>query len=176
MTEPVAGRLEYLPHARDRVVELTSRHPFLVQSLCNQVFERAAVTGTRTITPDDVAEAATEMVRDNEHFRTLWGYAGTERRRLLLALCDQLAKGPDAVNFDLLELKLDELGVPVRRRRELPDDIAELRELELIDFVDSPRGGAYRLSLPLMAKWLQTNVDFRDVVVRAQQEAMELHP
>ena len=176
VTEPVAGRLEYLPHARDRVVELTSRHPFLVQSLCNRVFERAAATGVRTIAPDDVAEAATEMVRDNEHFRTLWGYAGTERRRLLLALCDQLAKGPDAVNFDLLELKLDELGVPVHRRRELPDDIAELRELELIDFVDSPRGDAYRLSLPLMAKWLQTNVDFRDVVVRAQQEAMELHP
>ena len=176
VTEPVAGRLEYLPHARDRIVELTSRHPFLVQSLCNQVFERAAVTGRRTITPDDVEEAATEMVRDNEHFRTLWGYAGTERRRLLLALCDQLAKGPDEVNLDLLELKLDEIGVPVRRRRELPDDIAELRELELIDFVNSPRGGAYRVSLPLMAKWLQTNVDFKDVVVRAQQEAMEIQP
>ena len=176
VTEPVAGRLEYLPHARDRVVELTSRHPFLVQSLCNQVFDRAAVTGRRTVTPDDVQEAATEMVRDNEHFRTLWGYAGSERRRLLLALCDQLSKGPDAVNLDLLELKLDELGVHVHRRRELPDDIAELRELELIDFVDSPRGGAYRLSLPLMAKWLQENVDFRDVVVRAQQETMETQP
>ena len=176
VTEPVAGRLEYLPHARDRVVELTSRHPFLVQSLCNQVFDRAVMTGSRTITPDDVEEAATDMVRDNEHFRTLWGYAGTERRRLLLALCDQLAKGPDEVNLDLLELKLDQLGVPVHRRRELPDDIAELRDLELIDFVGSPRGGAYRLLLPLMAKWLQTNVDFQDVVLRAQQEAMEIQP
>ena len=174
VTEPVAGRLEYLPHARDRVVELTSRHPFLVQALCNQVFERAAVTGRRTVTPDDVKEAATEMVRDNEHFRTLWGYARTERRRLLLALCDQLSQGPDPVNLDLLELKLDELGVPAQRHRELADDVAELRELELIDFVDSPRGGDYRLSLPLMAQWLQQNIDFKDVVVRAQQEAMEV--
>ena len=176
VTEPVAGRLEYLPHARDRVVELTSRHPFLVQSLCNQVFERAAATGTRTVTADEVEDAATEMVRDNEHFRTLWGYAGNERRRLLLALCDRLSKGPDAVNLDLLELKLDEVGVQVQRRRDLSDDIAELRELELIDFVDSPRGGSYRLSLALMAKWLQTNVDFKDIVVRAQQEAMETQP
>ncbi|MYD85119.1 MAG: hypothetical protein F4018_11140 [Acidobacteria bacterium] len=176
MTEPVAGRLEYLPHARDRVVELTARHPFLVQSLCNQVFERAAAVGTRTVTADQVMEAATEMVRDNEHFRTLWDYAGTERRRLLLALCDRLSKGPDAVNLDLLELKLDEAGVQVHRRRELGDDIAELRELELIDFVDSPRGGSYRMSLPLMAKWLQENVDFSDVAARAQQEAMETQP
>ena len=176
VTEPVAGRLKYLPHARDRVVELTSRHPFLVQSLCNQVFERAAAAGTRTVTADQVMEAATEMVRDNEHFRTLWDYAGTERRRLLLALCDRLSKGPDAVNLDLLELKLDEVGVQVHRRRELADDIAELRELELIDFVDSPRGGSYRMSLPLMAKWLQENVDFSDVAARAQQEAMETQP
>ena len=176
VTEPVAGRLEYLPLARDRVVELTSRHPFLVQSLCNQVFERAAAAGTRTVTADQVMEAATEMVRDNEHFRTLWGYAGSERRRLLLALCDRLSKGPDAVNLELFELKLDELGVQVHRRRELADDIAELRELELIDFVDSRRGGSYRLSLPLMAKWLQENVDFSDAAARAQQEAMETQP
>ena len=176
VTEPVAGRLEYLPHARDRVVELTSRHPFLVQSLCNQVFERAAAAGTRTVTADEVEEAATEMVRDNEHFRTLWRYAGSERRRLLLALCDRLSKGPDAVNFDLLELKLDEVGVQVHRRRELADDIAELRELELIDLVDSPRGGSYRLSPPLMAKWLQENVDFSEVAARAQQEALETQP
>ena len=176
MTEPVAGRLEYLPHARDRVVELTSRHPFLVQSLCNQVFERAAAAGTRTVTADEVEKATTEMVQDNEHFRTLWGYAGSARRRLLLALCDRLSKGPDAVNLDLLELKLDEVGVQVQRRRELADDITELRELELIDLVDSPRGGFYRLSLPLMAKWLQENVDFNDVAARAQQEAMETQP
>ena len=176
VTEPVAGRLEYLPHARDRVVELTSRHPFLVQSLCNQVFEHAAASGTRTVTADEVEDAATEMVRDNEHFRTLWGYAGSERRRLLLALCDRLSKEPDAVNLDLLELKLEELGVQVHRRRELADDIAELRELELIDLVDSPRGGSYRLSLPLMTKWLQGNVDVSEVAARAQQEAMEAQP
>ena len=173
VTDPVAGRLEYLPRARDRVLELTSRHPFLVQSLCNQVFERAAVTGRRRVTPDIVEEAAAELVQDNEHFRTLWDYAGGERRRLLLALCDQLAQEPDAVDIDLLQRKLDELGVPLRRRRELLDDIAELRDLELMDLIDSPRGRAYGLSVPLMGKWLQQNVDFQDIVHRARQEAME---
>ena len=63
--------------------------------------------------------------------------------------------------------------MPAQPRRELADDVAELRELELIDFVESPRGGDYRLTLPLMAQWLQQNIDFKDVVVRAQQEAME---
>ena len=171
VTEPVEGRLGYLPQARDRLVELCACHPFLVQSLCSRVFERAASGGNRTITVGAVEEAATEMVRDNEHFRTLWDYAGTARRRLLLALCDHLAKGPDAVNLDLFSVKLQEHGVPLRRDSELDGDIAELRELELLDFDDSYRGGTYRLSVPLMARWLRMNEDFKALVVRARQEA-----
>ena len=171
VTEPVEGRLGYLPQARDRLVELCACHPFLVQSLCSRVFERAASGGDRTITVAAVEDAATEMVRDNEHFRTLWDYAGTARRRLLLALCDHLAAGPDAVNLDLFGVKLQEHGVPLRRDSELDGDVEELRELELLDFDDSYRGGTYRLSVPLMARWLRRNEDFKALVVRAKQEA-----
>ncbi len=173
VTDPVAGRLEYLPRARDRVLELTSRHPFLVQSLCNQVFEQAAETGRRTVTLELVEEAATTLVRDNEHFRTLWDYAGNERRRLLLALCDKLATGPDPVNLDFFDRKLDEHRVPVRPGPVLSDDLTALRELELVEYANSPRGDNYRLAVPLMAKWLRHNVDFDDIVRRARQEAME---
>ena len=171
VTQPVEGRLGYLPHARDRLVELCACHPFLVQSLCNRVFEQAASGGTPTITVEAVEQAATEMVRDNEHFQTLWDYAGSARRRLILALCDRCSEGPDPVRLDLLEIKLHDDGVPVRRFSELSDDVAELRELELIEFDDSYRGGTYRLSVPLMARWLQVNMDFDDVVKRAKQEA-----
>ena len=171
VTQPVEGRLGYLPHARDRLVELCARHPFLIQSLCNRVFEQAASGGTPTITVEAVEQAATEMVRDNEHFQTLWDYAGSARRQLILALCDHLSDSPDAVSLELLDIKLRENGVPIHRFSELSDDIAELRELELIELDDSYRGGTYRLSVPLMARWLQVNVDFDDVVKRAKQEA-----
>ena len=173
VTEPVEGRLAYLPQARDRLVKLCARHPFLIQSLCNRVFEQAAATGASTVTVDAVQQAATEMVRDNEHFRTLWDYTGSARRGLLLALCDRLQDGPDAVNLDLFEVELRKLGVPLRRVRELADDVMELRELELLDFDDSYRRGTYRLAVPLMAHWLRMNVDFDDLVVRAREEAME---
>ena len=173
VTEPVEGRLAYLPQARDRLVELCAGHPFLVQSLCNRVFEQAAATGDSTATVDAVQRAATEMVRDNEHFRTLWDYTGSARRRLLLALCDRLQGEPDAVNLDLFEVEFRERGLPLRRVRDLADDVTELRELELLDFDESYRGGTYRLAVPLMAEWLKMNVDFDDLVVRAREEAME---
>ena len=112
VTEPVEGRLAYLPQARDRLVKLCARHPFLIQSLCNRVFEQAAATGASTVTVDSVQQAATEMVRDNEHFRTLWDYTGSARRGLLLALCDRLKGEPDAVNLDLFKEELRKREVP----------------------------------------------------------------
>ena len=173
VTEPVEGRLNYLPHARDRVVNMCAGHPFLIQSLCNRVFERAVSGGGPTITLDAVERAAMEMVRDNEHFRTLWDYAGSARRRLLLALCDRFSEEPDAVNLDLLGAKLRDYEVPFRRATDLADDIDELRELELLDVDGSYRSGTYRLSVPLMANWLRMNVNFGELLVRARQEAME---
>ena len=172
VAEPVEGRLDYLPQARDRIVELCARHPFLIQSLCNRVFEQAASRNVRTITVGIVERAATEMVEDNEHFRTLWDYAGSARRRLLLAFCDRLAEGPDPVNLDLLEVKLRENRVPFLGVSDLADDIQELREIELIDLDDRDHRPAYRLAVPLMAKWLRSNVDFEDLLVRARRAGL----
>ena len=168
VVEPVEGKLRYLPHACDTLVELCSCHPYLVQLLSSGVFDRVAAGDDRTITKDIVERAATDMAGDNGHFRTLWGYAGTERRRLVLMLCARLAEGRDPVNLDLLGMALEERGVENRRSTDLADDIAELRELELLDFDDSYRGGTYRISVPLMAKWLQQNVDMDELVARAR--------
>ena len=169
--EPVAGKLRYLPQAADRLVELCACHPFLIQSLCSRVFDRAATGEDRIITTEVVEQAANEMVRDNEHFQTLWDYAGTERRRLLLMLCDRLAEGPDAINLDLIRVALQDNRVRVPGIEGLADDISALRELELISFDDSYRGGTYRLSIPLMAMWMKENKDFDETVARAREEA-----
>ena len=166
--EPVEGKLRYLPHACDTLVELCSCHPYLVQLLSSGVFDRVAAGEDRTITKDVVERAATDMASDNGHFRTLWGYAGTERRRLVLMLCARLAMGRDPVNLDLLGMALEKREVEIRGSTDLADDIAELRELELLDFDDSYRGGTYRISVPLMAKWLQQNVDMDELVARAR--------
>ena len=170
VTEPVAGRLRYLPQARDRLVSLCAGYPLLIQSLCSQVFDQAADGGERTITIDVLERAVAEMVRDNEHLRKPWADAGTERRRLILALCHRLNRGSDAVNIPLLLRQFEECGVRVRRDQEVADDIAELREMELVDLDTSYRGGTYRLSVPLMARWMEMNVDFDELVVRTRME------
>lgn len=160
VTRPVEGRLTYVPDARDRVVELCSQQPFLIQSLCNRIFERAVLSEERTVTVGAAESCAEDMTRDNEHFRTLWDYAATERRRFILTLCRKLADGPDPITLSLLEMKLEESGVAIPRAESLGEDLEFLRELELLKLQDSPRGSAYVLAVPLMANWIGHNVDF----------------
>ena len=174
VTRPVEGRLTYVPDARDRVVELCSQQPFLIQSLCTRIFERAVLSEERTVTVGAAESCAEDMTRDNEHFRTLWDYAETERRRFILALCRNLADGPDPITLSMLEMKLEESGVAISREENLGDDLEFLRELELLKLQDSPRGSAYVLAVPLMANWIRQNVDFehqRRLAVREREDS-----
>lgn len=174
VTRPVEGRLSYVPEARDRVVDLCARHPFLIQSLCNRIFDRAAESGRRLVTVGDANRAAMEMVRDNEHFRTLWDYAETERKRLILAWCQRLQQGPDPVTLTLLETKLEESGVIVPRGHRLGDDLEFLRELELVKLDNRTRESAYALAVPLMGMWIRSSIDFENQRRRAVREGEEL--
>ena len=172
VTQPVDDRLVYVPEARDLVVELCASQPFLIQSLCNRIFECAARSKRRTVTVDDVNAAAEAMTEDNEHFRTLWGYAGTERRRFLLALCQNLGDRTP-ITLGLLERSLGRHGVQLQRDERLGDDLEFLRELELLELQGARGGSAYRLAIPLMAAWIERNEDFENQRRRAVEEFEE---
>ena len=173
VTRPVDGRLVYVPEASDRVVELCARQPFLIQSLCNRLFESATRSRRRTVTVDDVETAAGVMTEDNEHFRTLFkDDAGSERRRFLLALCADLGDRTPAT-LNLLERRLDSDGVHLHRSERLGDDLEVLRELGLLELRRTRGESEYRLAIPLMAAWMERNVDFEDQRIRAVKEFEE---
>jgi len=172
VTEPVRGRLVFVPEARDQIVDLCARQPFLIQSLCNRIFDQAAGSGELTITLGAVASAAAEMVRDNEHFMTLWDYARTEVRRLILQLCVELADEPDPVTSEILSERLAELRV-IRSSTQLSDDIAALRELDVLEERHVRGGMSYRVTVPLMATWIREHVDFRLQIAAARRESEE---
>lgn len=169
--EPVKGRLTYLPQARDQVVQLCACRPFILQSFCTRIYERAVGSGERTITSAFVEASITAMLHQNKHFETLWTYAETDRRRFLIALCGRFAEGPDPVNLDFLEAKLVEYGI-LSREKDLVDDLVELQELEMLEFDPSHRGGTYRVTVPLIARWVAVK-DFNTLVALARHEAME---
>jgi type I restriction enzyme M protein len=170
VTQPAAKQLSFAQAARDLVVDLCACQPFLIQSLCNRIFERSARTGERIVTEAIVRETADEFVEDNEHFPTQWEDAQTDRRRLLLALSARLATGPDLVTFEVLENRLQDLGVPVIAV-DLEQDLDGLHELELLRLDPTERGRVYRIAVPLMREWIDHHFDFGELVRRAIRES-----
>jgi len=180
VTEPVRDQLTFSQEAIERVIEVTARQPYLMQCLCNRVFDYAVQTKSRSITVSVVDVAAHGLVRDNEHFASLWDYAGLgpvtgrHRRQLILLLCALSFKQATHMGFGTLHEQLAQVGVDVGDEA-LDTDLSYLRELELIDFSGEIGDGEYRLSIPLMADWIAQQQDADVVGSRARTEAEEEH-
>ncbi|MDD3813126.1 MAG: N-6 DNA methylase [Desulfocapsaceae bacterium] len=174
VTEPVKGRLVYSREAAEWAIVLTNRQPFLLQSLCNRIFDMAAQLKHRSITLEMVNEAAALLADDNEHFRSLWTYSGSDRRRFILGLINKETDGADPLRFGVLRELLSTHGVEVEDDT-LSDDLEFLRELELVDLVGEGESGHYALAIPLMGKWIGRQHDFEVLKNKARMETEDNH-
>jgi type I restriction enzyme M protein len=178
VVEPVRGKLTYSPEAVDRVLTLTAKQPYLLQCLCNRVFDFAAVTKSRVVTVDSVDEAAAALVKDNEHFASLWDYAaqgipsGRCRRQYLLSVLAGTFRRSVDIDFGGLHETIVQQGVEVGDEA-LAGDLEYLRELDLISLNTDHGSGRYRLAIPLMADWIEQQQDEEVVRRRAMAEAEE---
>jgi len=111
-------------------------------------------------------------VKDNEHFASLWDYAGSARRRLILMLCAERSSRADLVAFGELHELLAQCGVEISNEL-LDADLVALRELELIDLVGKIGDGHYQLSIPLMGAWIEQQHDYEVVLSCARAESEE---
>ena len=173
ITEPVKGRLSYAKSAVERAFVLTAGQPYLLQCLCNRVFDIAARTGIRSITIDHVNDAAAALVEDNEHFASLWDYTEFDRRRFLLYVLHREANGPDQMRLGVIEAKLEEAGVELREEIVIAD-LEYLRELELVDLHGESSGTYYTLTIPMMGQWLESQQDYDILRSRARAEAEDI--
>ena len=95
---------------------------------------------SRSITLSSVEQAAIALVKNNEHFASLWDYAaqgaatGRCRRQYLLFLCaDSFRHGVD-IDFGGLHETLAQHGIEISDEA-LAADLEYLRELDLVEFV-----------------------------------------
>ena len=118
------------------------------------------------------------LVRDFEHFASLWDYAGQGpeagrcRRQMILVLCALSFKQGTHIGFGTLQEQLAQAGVDVSDEV-LDADVTYLRELELLDFSGVIGVGEYHLAIPLMAAWIEQQQDADVVASRARTEAEE---
>lgn len=177
VVEPVRSRLVFAPDAVEKIVSLCGRRPNLIQVLCNNLFYEAKESGNRSITASIVESIAIEkMTGENEHFATLWQYAGTERKRLILSLCAHLARQGIPVTFSIIEEEIQSAGIFIPRAEKLEDDITDLLEQEVLVRSSTPLITTYAVSVPLLESWIMNNYgDLQMLVRRALRDAEEKH-
>jgi type I restriction enzyme M protein len=168
--DPVKRRLTYTREAVDHLIRVSARQPFVMQCLCNRVFDLAAELKARTVGLDLVERACEEIIQGWEHFASLWDYAGTHRRRFLLALVHRDSKENDPVTLALLREHLSREGIDVSEAS-LIEDIEFLRELELLDF--DGRSDTYGLTIPLMGDWIDAQQDHDSLRTKARAENLD---
>ena len=172
ITEPVAGVLRYSEAAIERLIEATNGQPYLLQSLCNAVFLDLAEEGTRqTVSIKDVDKTIQEMAETGGHFRDLWNFAGTERRRLLLAMAQRKSRSGGLLSRSTILEELADYGVSVPKNERIGTDLEYLRDLELLKLNKHSSSQHYTLLVPLFGEWIEENEDFEDVVERAVIES-----
>jgi type I restriction enzyme M protein len=172
--EPVRDLLAFSDEAATRAITFVACQPYLLQCLCSRIFETAARLKQPSVTVDLVNRAAAALVVDNEHFATLWDYAVSDRRRLILAICHREATGPDLMRLGALLERLARLGVDFEESQ-LIEDLEFLRELEVLEKGDEAAGGAYALAIPLMGLWIDRQQDFEILAARARTQTEEEH-
>ena len=173
VTRPVTGRLVIPPSIRDEIVSTCARQPYLIQYLCDRLFEDCAMNDARTITNTMVEAAASKIVEGQEgfeHFIKMWEFIGANRRRYLTCLIDELSFSPDPVTFDLITEKLTQRGDLYQSQTAIGDDIEFLRELEIIALKEEGGQKVYSLEVPLFAQWRRSQKDPSDYLKRALEE------
>ncbi len=111
IVQPVQGILTYEPEAVERILSLTSGHPYYVQLLCHSLFAYCQRVNTGAVTLTDVEAVLPEVVeRARADFQFLWDHSTPEEKFVLAALAQAGGEKGQAV-------AKKELLATLRRRR-----------------------------------------------------------
>lgn len=156
--EPVAGRLRWEPDAVAWAVDVTASEPFVLQTLCNEVFASAVVRQTNVVNRRMIEQVARAVARDNEHLRALWTDVADPYHRLVLCACAviSISSVHRAADLGTIEARLAERGLSSVERLVAPA-LEALQADELVELTLAEGLQRYRLCPPLFAHWINQN-------------------
>lgn len=154
--EPVAPNLVYDDLALDKILRVTSGHPYFLQLVCYTLVKQANAQRTGYVTISDVNAALDEMLRLGEvHFAYLWQRSSHTERALLTAVAHLMDRDTPFHPEDLIEylepydIHLDPAEVTAALNR--------LVEREIMREVTEEATTLYELKIGLVGLWAAQN-------------------
>ncbi len=151
IVEPAADRLEYEPEAVEALLDLTSGHPYFLQLLCYELFDRAMREGRSFVSfedlSDDVLEAA--MERGMGGLAWFWDEFPPAERFILSSIAHLAAPG-EAATLREIGHALHEHGVRLQGM-ELSTAPMVLAEWGIIESVGRD---AFHFRVEFLRRWI----------------------
>ena len=154
ITEPVRPHIIYDDLALDKILRVTSGHPYFLQLVCYALIKRANEQKNGYVTISDVNGALTEMMQlGGVHFAYLW-QRSTGMERMILTAVSHLMESERPFHPEKMIEKLAVYG----RSPSLPDLKAALDHLVQRDIMAETMIGAttaYQLRIGLVGLWVE---------------------
>lgn len=150
IVQPAQGTLTYDPEAVERILSLTSGHPYYVQLLCHSLFAYCQRVNSSVVTLTDVETILPEVAeRAGPDCQFLWDNSTPEEKFVLAALAQAGGKEGQAVAKDELLTTLRRRKAPVSARQ-VAKALVNLSLREIINF-QAP----YTFNVDVFRLWLR---------------------
>ena len=134
VVQPVQGILTYDPEAVERILSLTSGHPYYVQLLCHSLFAYCQRVNASAVTLTDVEAILPEVVeRARLDFQFLWDNSTPEEKFVLAALAQAGEEEGQVIAKEELLTTLRRRKAPVSARQ-VAKALVNLSLREMINF------------------------------------------
>jgi hypothetical protein len=161
VTRPVEGVIKYDRKAVDRIVEVTSGHPYFTQLMCHELFSLCQKTGAREISAAEVESVLGDVIeRGTVNLKFVWDEANNLEKWILAGLAH--------LDGGATTQKLGQLLQKQRLRfsdSDLNSALIHLRDKDVIN-------QANQFVIHLMRLWLQANRSLD----RVREELVEANP
>lgn len=144
----ISQEVKFDDSAIDRIYELTHGHPYLLQSMCFQLFYEAVESDDKkSISKGDVEKVEQKVIQSSEA-ALHWMFLGLSQvEQAILTIMVQLSLDKTVATDEKLFSKLEKYNLAIGT---IKQSLNHLVELEII----ISREGGYRFAVPLFEKWV----------------------
>jgi hypothetical protein len=155
--EPVAGNLDIDELAIEKIINLTSGHPYFVQLICWALVNHCNKQQRNYATINDVNAVVQEILMTGEaHFAYIWQHASGVERFALAGLAQTLQPGKAWARPNEILETLSTGGASHIQRATLIDVLDHLEAQEVLE-VTGQGSLRYRFQLDVLHLWVKAN-------------------
>ncbi len=158
--KPVAGFLEYEPHALTKIRQLTADQPYLIHLLCGAIVEYCNDQKKTFVAINDVNAALDEVTKtSNFHFDWIWKQIQPEVRVALAAIAEGGKEDGRWLSFSEIEELYRHYQI-LSKRDYIQDALKTLIDADIIEDMQASSQGAaldnsrFRIPVGLTRSWL----------------------